>query len=413
MIKVLWYSDFLLETGFGNVAEEIITRLMKLGKYEFTIIATNYDGDPYNIPGGQYYKFKDIPVYPARFEKDIMGYTRTYELLRDGDFDIFFTLQDPMHMVFMHQKIMSLKQIKGFSYVFYVPIDGDVKKAWINEAVGTADFPVAYTNYGWQQIHKVNPDIANRTGIIHHGVDRSVFHPLSEKERYDARQELFNVGIGNFIITNVNRNLIRKDLVRSIVAFTEVIKHIPHAKLYLNTNIYDGFGHDLKAFIDHYVPENVVSSILYPDPRKMRLITKPVLNQIYNASDVVISTTTGEGWGLSTTEAMACKVPVIMPDHTSLREIVGENERGWLAKCDDFTVFPYFTSSIMRPTVSVNDLVACMLHVHRDKVLVNKTVNAAHDWITEHCDWDKIAAQWDAVMEQAYTKRLQNKASDE
>ena len=34
-IKVLWWSDFLRHTGFGNVAEEIVSRLQKTGKYAY------------------------------------------------------------------------------------------------------------------------------------------------------------------------------------------------------------------------------------------------------------------------------------------------------------------------------------------------------------------------------------------
>ncbi len=316
-------------------------------------------------------------------------------------------------MVFLHQQLLSLKAIKGFSYVFYAPIDGDVKPAWINDAVGTADFPVAYTNYGLGQIKKVNPGIAERTKIIHHGVDRGVFYPLDAKEREEARKYLFNAKPDEFIITNVNRNSIRKDLVRSIVAFFQIARVIPNAKLYLNTNIYDPFGHDLKAFIDQYVPDNLAPFVLYPDPKRMRDITKDVLNTIYNASDVVISTTTGEGWGLSTTEAMACKIPVVMPDHTSLKEIVGKDEeRGWFARCNDFTVFPYFSSSIMRPTTSMESLVHCIYHVYKEKEKAAQKVNAAYDWVVENCDWDKIANQWNKVFDEAYSLSRSRKKSE-
>ena len=60
MIKVLWYGDFLRASGFGNVSEEIISRLMD--RYDFTVFAVNYFGDPYNIESSPYYRFRDIPV---------------------------------------------------------------------------------------------------------------------------------------------------------------------------------------------------------------------------------------------------------------------------------------------------------------------------------------------------------------
>jgi len=45
------------------------------------------------------------------------------------------------------------------------------------------------------------------------------------------------------------------------------------------------------------------------------------LAALYNAADLYLTTSLGEGWGLGVTEAMACHCPVAMPCHTSLAEI--------------------------------------------------------------------------------------------
>ena len=50
------------------------------------------------------------------------------------------------------------------------------------------------------------------------------------------------------------------------------------------------------------------------------------LNEIYNTFDCYITTTTAEGWGLTVTEAMATKTPVICPIHTSLKEITNDGD---------------------------------------------------------------------------------------
>ena len=42
---------------------------------------------------------------------------------------------------------------------------------------------------------------------------------------------------------------------------------------------------------------------------------------LYNAADLYLTTSLGEGWGLGVTEAMACGCPVAMGPHTSLWEI--------------------------------------------------------------------------------------------
>lgn len=401
MIKVLWYSDFLLQTGFGNVAEEIVTRLLKTGKYEFTIIAINHEGDPYNEPNSPYYKFKDIPIYPARYEHDFLGKGRMVEFLRNKKFNVFFALQDSFNMVPMHNIICSLRKINGFSYVGYFPIDSDIERLWVTNGIGTADFPVLYTKYGMEQVKKCDPTIAQRCSIIYHGADTKTFFPRNAATRKDIRHRLFNAKDNEMIITNVNRNQPRKDPLRCIVAFLQLLQTNPTAKLYLNMNIADPIGFDIAAFIHKYVPTHFQKQILYPDPRKMKLIDKAILSEIYAASDIVISTSTGEGWGLSTTEAMASGTPVVMPDNTAFREIIGE-DRGWLVNCDNFSVMPHIDHETMRPVTSVSLLVSKIIEAKDRKEEASKRSDAALKWVKENCDWDKIANQWDIIFEKAF-----------
>jgi glycosyltransferase involved in cell wall biosynthesis len=66
------------------------------------------------------------------------------------------------------------------------------------------------------------------------------------------------------------------------------------------------------------------------------------LNDIYNSFDLFLTTATGEGWGLTITEAMATKTPVIAPNHTSITEIGDNGNR-------------IFTLEKLRPVVSMAD----------------------------------------------------------
>jgi glycosyltransferase involved in cell wall biosynthesis len=50
-------------------------------------------------------------------------------------------------------------------------------------------------------------------------------------------------------------------------------------------------------------------------------VADELLAGLYNAADLYLTTSLGEGWGLGVTEAMACHTPVAMPAHTSLLEI--------------------------------------------------------------------------------------------
>jgi glycosyltransferase involved in cell wall biosynthesis len=50
-------------------------------------------------------------------------------------------------------------------------------------------------------------------------------------------------------------------------------------------------------------------------------VSQPDLARMYNAADLTLSTSLGEGWGFSFTEALACGCPLALPMHTSGREL--------------------------------------------------------------------------------------------
>jgi glycosyltransferase involved in cell wall biosynthesis len=55
------------------------------------------------------------------------------------------------------------------------------------------------------------------------------------------------------------------------------------------------------------------------------------MSAIYNAFDVLLNPSMGEGFGVPIVEAQACGVPVIVSDHSAMSELVGP---GWLVEGD-------------------------------------------------------------------------------
>jgi glycosyltransferase involved in cell wall biosynthesis len=391
--RILWYSDFLCPTGFGNVAEAIVSRLKD--KYAFTVLGINHFGEPYNIPGHPYYHLRDIPVYPARDERDYLGRQKLLDVLHAGRFDTLFILQDTFNLVPLLEPIEAARADFIFNYVLYFPVDADLDADWV-QVIEQADRPVAYTKYGQQKALEHGLQVP----YIYHGVDLDIFKPLLPAERTFCRAQYMSADDKDFIITNVNRNQHRKDLPRTILAFVQIKKQIPKAKLYLHTEVDNRSGHDLEHFVKIVVPEEMRNSIILPNPEQMRGfgVSTEIMRRIYCCSDVVISTSRGEGWGLSTTEAMACKVPVVMPRHTSFVEIVGQNEeRGTLVSCNEIDVNIQDNNRI-RPVVDIDDLVQMVRDVYDLPEQHQQTAEEASVWVREHCDWNKIAAQWDEIL---------------
>lgn len=410
-IKILWHSDLLVPTGFGNVAEEILTRLIKLDKYEFTVLGVGHDGSPINQPSNPYYKFRELPVHRATEMHDALGLRKLLYLLKNGDYDIFFALMDLFWPNQVEDELYRLRQEKKFRRVFYFPVDGDLRAEHIKKCMASIDYPVTITQYGKNKVAEHNKKFAEQCRVIYHGVNRDTFHPIGAAERKIARVKYFDVRDDQtFIMTNVNRNNQRKNLPQSIVAFLKFHERYFNSRLYLNTNTLDRDGFDLQAFIEQYVSPEIRDKIIMPNPYEIWKITPAVLNQLYCASDAIFSTTTGEGWGLSTSEAMACRVPVVMPRNTACTELIGENqERGWLAECDNHIVYAKGDNTIMRPLVNIDKLVSCL---HEVRVLSASTpmkaqlkIETAYQWIVENCDWDQLTARLDALFTQAYNER--------
>jgi glycosyltransferase involved in cell wall biosynthesis len=410
-IKVLWYSDFLRHTGFGNVAEEILSRLNETGKYKFAVLGINHMGQPYNIPSSDYYYLKDIPVWPASaLSNDLFGFTNLAGMLATQKFDLFFALQDSFNMINMADSIKAAKRAKNFKYIYYFPVDGDLHEEWVKNGVAVADYPVSYTEYGKKKVFE-RRNVKNLR-VINHGVDPTKFYPVqNNNERKKIRANIFGIASDDtFLITNVNRNQPRKDLPRTILAFKEFCRLYPEidAKLYLHCHLRDIAGHDLKQLSKLNVPKKLFEEkMMLPNTQGFGENGVPldILRQMYQASDVITSNTIGEGWGLSTTEAMACKVPVAIPNNTATTEIIGKNnERGYLIKSGgdpNLYTAQRQDNDLIRPLTDIHDQVRIWKHIYDNKQEAAQKAEKAYKWVMERT-WDIIADKWDKLFMEAY-----------
>jgi glycosyltransferase involved in cell wall biosynthesis len=119
------------------------------------------------------------------------------------------------------------------------------------------------------------------------------------------------------------------------------------------------------------------------------------LNCIYNALDFFITTTSGEGFGLTIVEAMACEVPVISLLHTSITELAGL-DRMWAIG----TLMPYVThfDNMVRHQADPS-VVAIMMRIAKENPdRAADKVDQAFDFATS-LDWQNINKQWAALFE--------------
>ena len=398
-IKVLAYCDSpTCATGFGTVSRNIFEGLFRTGRYQIDILGINYWGDPHNFP---------YRIWPTgtNAEKDPYGRKKIVNMIaRAGlEFDILFFLQDTFIMDFLPELMGFLKE-KGAKYksICYFPVDGVPKEQWIKN-VSATDYPVAYTEYGKREAMAAFAGCKDLQ-VIPHGVNTSDYFTHATDTVKTFRQKYFGQNADKFIITNLNRNQQRKDIPRTIHAFKKFKEEVPESLLYLHmakkdvgwdlVEVCKGYGLDIVG--DVVFPENFGPNQGYP---------REILNMIYNCSDCVVSTTVGEGWGLSWIEAMATKTPVIMPGNTAMVENITK-DRGYLVRSGSneslYTVIPH-DNEIVRPLVDVDHMVETMLHVYNNYEEALEKAENAYNWVTTDLNWQTgVVPKWLKLFDKVY-----------
>ncbi len=395
--KIIFYGDSpTCATGFGQVSRNILPYLQASGKYQVDILGINYWGDPHTYP---------FPIWPMAVngQRDPYGRQRLQQHLIDPnlDFDFLFFLQDTFILEFLPNLLGNLKKAgKDFKSIFYFPIDGVPKESWI-QAAASVDYPVTYSQFGFEESTKLLPDLKDRLGIIPHGFNPSVFFPVPAENVRDFRRQYFGNLADKFIITNVNRNQHRKDIPATIRAFMAFREARPDSVLYLHMMAKDqgwnlpevlkAFGLDIAK--DVILPQNFTASAGF---------SLEILNLIYNASDAIVSTTVGEGWGLSWTEAMATKTPVVFPQNTCLPQYI-TSETGWPypsgGDMDHITVLPN-DNEVPRPTAHIGKMVEQLIALHDNPEEGKRRAAAAYKMLHTSLVWDThINPKWLALFD--------------
>jgi glycosyltransferase involved in cell wall biosynthesis len=156
--------------------------------------------------------------------------------------------------------------------------------------------------------------------------------PLTPEERANARAD-FNVSLpggksrsfieeGDFVILNVNKNEFRKDLLRTLEIVAVLRNEKLPVKLVLRTAPTSALGgiHLEKA-------AEQLGLELDKDWAYIPAVPEEHMRRLYGAADLVLSTSLGEGWGFSITEALGCGTPVLAPGHTSCLDIYNQLEQ--------------------------------------------------------------------------------------
>lgn len=382
MKNLLFIGDAACPSGFARATHEILDRLSF--HYHVTVLGINYRGDPHEF---------HYPIYAAGAGGDSFGLKRLVWMCDLVKPDVIIIQNDGWNI----QPYIKYLQMKTSNYdgcyadipiVAIVAVDGqNFRGEWL-DGVSHAIF---WTQFGLDEAR--TGGYSGPATVIPLGVDAEQFYPGDKKAARVAQ------GIGSladkFIVGNVNRNQPRKRWDLTLRYFSKWIHkhHVEDAYLYLHVAPTGDQGIEVKQLAQYY---GILNKIALMEPPTWYGISEDEMRDTYNCFDVQISTTQGEGFGLTTFEGMACGVPQIVPDWSAL---------GDLCKGAALLV-PCTTTNSGSPYVNVIGGVADEAQfieeldaVYRDAGLRAHVAQTGLDRAAElRFTWDDIGRQYEKVL---------------
>lgn len=318
-------------TGFGIVTEQLATRFLQAGM-DVRVIAVNHRGEPVRGPlAGHVWPAK---LYGEGFGGDWSGGAingKVWPHLDKNDTwaaDGVLVISDVSG--FLGHIGNFLEDWKSVPVWHYVPIEGDnLAPSWAE--LWELFAPVAMSDYGARVIKE---HIGRDVPRIYHGVDTESFYPITPgrplrfsdvtlRTKDDCKVK-FGLDPARKVILRVDRNVTRKNYDVMLRAFALIAREDPDVDLVLHCRPIDPEGMDLVQEMLR-LPEDIRARLHFTMMHDT-FTGLPVegLNALYNAADIYMSTTGGEGFGLTLAESLAAGVPVVATGWAAEIEVVGE-----------------------------------------------------------------------------------------
>ncbi|MCG8458096.1 MAG: glycosyltransferase [Holophagales bacterium] len=309
--------------GFSRVVHSLVEKLYEC--YDIHHLAVNLSSPP-----APRYPFH---VHANDVDGDWLGETKLYEMVQSLRPRLVWMLNDFWFLAKYHRL---LRDLRGrLPTVAYVPLDGRILRHEQLWPLGLFDTVVLYNRFSRDELASALRRVSvHRPGfepprleVVPHGVDAARFHRLDLPEatrRARARRALFghDEHAGAFWVLNANQNATRKRLDLTLEGFARFARGKPaDVKLYLHsaTRAAAHRGYDVPALAERLgIRHRLLFTREDGDPPA---ISDSRMNLIYNACDVGLNTSYGEGWGLVSFEHAATGAAQIVPCHTACREL--------------------------------------------------------------------------------------------
>lgn len=253
---------------------------------------------------------------------------------------------------------------------------------------------------GWKKVLK-DMNVTRSVDIVNHGIDTSVYKKMDKA----VAKKACGFPSDMFMISSFNRNQPRKRLDILIMAFVELIVKHPTKNIFMlcvcdkgdngGHQLFDIFKQELGrlgASLEHFANRLLV-------PSRHGNYTDEEINVLYNAADIGVSCSEGEGFGLCVFEQMSIGVPQVVSAINGHLEFCNE-DNSILVKPKGRYYMPTIHSFVngMGYLVDPSDIAKGM-----ETYLLQKDLREVHSDMAEIC---VSGYKWNSVI-MPLIKRLQ------
>jgi glycosyltransferase involved in cell wall biosynthesis len=320
------------------VTHSIGERLVRDYGHEIHVLAINHRGDDYpsllnpkQSTPLRLYRPKSINP------DDLYGFTRVVELLgklgeRDEEgLDVVVMFNDPqviLQYLFDNDFDPNRILLQYRPIISYIPCDGtNLPGTWTDLLPKTTNV-VAMSKWGQQHYEG--------SQLVYHGVDTDRFWPVRKKaitlsngtvcrSKKDCKKAFGIPDPDGFLIGRVDKNSGRKDYGAFMRAVGPLMRKHTDISLYLHCGDKEkATGADIPLTMQRWLsPEELKTRVSMPILNTFVDMPDTDMNALYNAFDLFVSTTRGEGFGMTMAESLAVGVPVIAQNVSAIPEVVG------------------------------------------------------------------------------------------
>lgn len=311
-MRILWVSNSgRVGTGYGNQTA-LFTRRLKAAGHEPAVFAY------YGIEGTP--SVDDAGIINLPRAKDLYGNDIVTAHAQWLNADVVIGLLDAF--------VLDVEVYQGLKWISWSPIDC--------EPIFPPSIPVLRTAKRNWAMSRHGEALLKQSGFtnvdyVPHGVDSAIFHPIDRREaRARIGKALERDLTDKFLVVMNAANKgqpSRKGFFEALQAFKIFSDAHPEAIFYCHSETSGMWqGEDLQVV--RQMVGLTEEKVIFPNryPYIMGMYSQSYLNDMYNAGDVMLHPSHGEGFGIPLVEAQMAGCPIIATDFSAMSEL---NLTGW------------------------------------------------------------------------------------